>query len=93
MYDLIAINSRLLITKTRDWKAMEYFKKKKYKLNIKEFDEEKSLKLLTYSCGHEENLPNELVEVGKKIIKACNGLLLSLKVIDAFLRKKKRLRC
>lgn len=59
-------------------------------MNFKELEEEISLRLfITYSCRYRDKLPHELAEVGKKIVKAYNGLSLSLKVIDAFLRRKK----
>nr|PNR41024.1 hypothetical protein PHYPA_018427 [Physcomitrium patens] len=39
------------------------------------------MKLLIIHSYGKENLPNELVEVGKKIIRACNGLPLNLKIL------------
>ncbi|XP_024391955.1 disease resistance protein Roq1 [Physcomitrium patens] len=91
--DLFASNGSTLIATTRDSKAIKYCGKEVHKINIEELDEETSMKLfITHSYG-QENLPNELIEVGKKIVRACNGLPLSLKVMGAFLRKNKRLRC
>nr|PNR45232.1 hypothetical protein PHYPA_015003 [Physcomitrium patens] len=53
------------------------------KVNIQELDEKTSLRLfITHSYRH----------LAKKIVKACNGLSLSLKVMDAYLRDKKRLK-
>lgn len=64
-----------------------------HKVNVEEFDEEISLKLfITHSFGYQDKFLSELIEVDKKIIKACNDLPLSLKVMGAYLRRKKRLR-
>nr|PNR42854.1 hypothetical protein PHYPA_017685 [Physcomitrium patens] len=93
MDDILASNGSTLIATTRNSKAIKHCGKKVCEINIKELDEETSTKLfITHSCG-QENLPNELVEVGKEIVRACNGLPLSLRVMGAFLRDKKRLRC
>ncbi|XP_073396597.1 uncharacterized protein [Physcomitrium patens] len=91
--DIYASNGSTLVLTTRDSKAIEYCGEEVCIINIEELDEETSMKLfITHSCG-QENLPNELVEVGEKIVRACHGLPLSLKVMGAFLRENKRLRC
>nr|PNR42831.1 hypothetical protein PHYPA_017662 [Physcomitrium patens] len=93
MDDIFASNGSTLIATTRDSNIMKDCGKEICKLNIEELDEETSMKMFTtHSCG-QESLPIELIEVGKKIVRACNGLPLSLKVMGAFLREKKRLRC
>uniref|UniRef100_A0A7I4ALL1 Protein kinase domain-containing protein n=1 Tax=Physcomitrium patens TaxID=3218 RepID=A0A7I4ALL1_PHYPA len=93
MDDIFASNGSTLIATTRDSNVMKDCGKEIYKINIEELDEETSMKMfITHSCG-QKSLPIELVEVGKKIVRACNGLPLSLKVMGAFLREKKRLRC
>ncbi|XP_073396919.1 uncharacterized protein [Physcomitrium patens] len=93
MDDIYASNGSTLVTTTRDSKTIEHYGKEVCIINIEELNEETSMKLFnTHSCG-QENLPNELVEVGEKIVKACHGLPLSLKVMGAFLRENKRLRC
>nr|XP_024393635.1 TMV resistance protein N-like [Physcomitrium patens] len=93
MDDIFANNGSTLIATTRDSKAMKHCGKEVYKMNVEELDEGASMKLfITYSCG-QENLPNELNEIAKKIVRACNGLPLSLKVMGAFLKENKRLRC
>lgn len=48
---------------------------------------------LTYSHGNQVGLSIELENISKKIVKACNGLPLSVKVVESFLRGQKRLRC
>nr|PNR31670.1 hypothetical protein PHYPA_025791 [Physcomitrium patens] len=93
MDELFASNGSTLIATTRDSKAIKYGGEEICKINIEELDDETSMKLfITHSCG-QENLPNELIEVGKQIVRACNGLPLSLKVVGAFLRENKRFRC
>lgn len=53
----------------------------------------KSKKLfITYSYRYQETLPNELIKVGNKIIKAYKGLFLSLRVMIVCLKSQKRLR-
>lgn len=53
----------------------------------------KSKKLfITYSYRYQERLPNELIKVGNKIIKAYKGLFLSLRVMIVCLKSQKRLR-
>nr|PNR42079.1 hypothetical protein PHYPA_016908 [Physcomitrium patens] len=94
MDDLFSMSGSTLIVTTQNGEVMEHCGIELCKINIEELDEETRLRLfITHSCGHEGKLPNELVEVGKKIVKACNGLPLSLKVMGAYLRDKKRLRC
>nr|XP_024392097.1 TMV resistance protein N-like [Physcomitrium patens] len=93
MDDILASNSSTLIATTRDLKAIKHCNKEVCEINIEELDEETSMKLfIAHSCS-QESLLNELIEVGKKIVRACNGLPSSLKVMGAFLREKKRLRC
>nr|XP_024399865.1 TMV resistance protein N-like [Physcomitrium patens] len=93
MEDIFASNGSTLVATTRDSKVIEHCGEEVCIINIEELDEETSMKLfITHFCG-QENLPNELVEVGEKIVRACNGLPLSLKVMGAFLRENKRLRC
>uniref|UniRef100_A0A7I4E2G7 Protein kinase domain-containing protein n=1 Tax=Physcomitrium patens TaxID=3218 RepID=A0A7I4E2G7_PHYPA len=65
-----------------------------HKFDVKELDKDASLKLFTaYSCRDGDELPKELIEVGKEIVRTCNGLPLSLKVVGSFLGGQKRLRC
>nr|XP_024392367.1 uncharacterized protein LOC112290406 [Physcomitrium patens] len=93
MDDIFASIGSTLIATTRDSNVMKDCGKEIHKINIEELDEETSMKMfITHSCG-QESLPIELIEVGKRIVRACNGLPLSLKVMGAFLREKKRLRC
>lgn len=61
MHDFFASNNGTLIMITWNWKAMEIFR-----INIKEFDEEKNLRLfITYSYGYQDKVCHKLVEVGK----------------------------
>ncbi|XP_073385884.1 TMV resistance protein N [Physcomitrium patens] len=81
------------VISTSNGKSIEEYSMMIYKINIEELDEVSSIELFnSYSWRHQEKLDNEFVEVGTKIVKACNGLALSLKVMGAFLRGQKRLR-
>uniref|UniRef100_A0A7I4BYZ1 NB-ARC domain-containing protein n=1 Tax=Physcomitrium patens TaxID=3218 RepID=A0A7I4BYZ1_PHYPA len=65
-----------------------------HKFDIEELDKDASLKLfIAYSCRDGDELPKELIEVGEEIVRSCNGLPLSLKVLGSFLGGQKRLRC
>uniref|UniRef100_A0A7I4D0P7 NB-ARC domain-containing protein n=1 Tax=Physcomitrium patens TaxID=3218 RepID=A0A7I4D0P7_PHYPA len=75
-----------------DSKAIKYWSEKVYEINIEELDEEKNMKLFITHYYGQEDFPNKLIDVGKNILRPCNGLLLSLKVIRVFLRENKRLR-
>uniref|UniRef100_A0A7I4C3R7 Protein kinase domain-containing protein n=1 Tax=Physcomitrium patens TaxID=3218 RepID=A0A7I4C3R7_PHYPA len=71
--DIFASNGSTLVATTQDSKAIEHCGKKSCKINIKELDEETRMKFfITHSCG-QENLSNELVEVGKKIVRLKRG--------------------
>lgn len=86
--------SSLLIVTIRNWKLVKDYPTKFYKFDVEELDKDASLKLFTtYSCKDDDKLPKELIEVGKQIVRSCNGLLLSLKVMDSFLGGEKKLRC
>lgn len=92
--DLFFINDSTLIVTTQDWEVIKHCSIELSKVNIKELDEEISLRLfITYSYRHKDKLSNELIEVGKNIVKACDSLPLSLKIIGIYLRDKKILRC
>lgn len=65
-----------------------------YKIDLRGLQEGISLELfLTHSHRNQVGLSMELENISKKIVKACNGLLLSLKVMRSFLRRQKKLRC
>lgn len=42
-----------------------------------------------YSYRYQKKLDNKFIEVEKNTIKTCNGLILSLKVMDTFLEEQK----
>nr|PNR27493.1 hypothetical protein PHYPA_029645 [Physcomitrium patens] len=65
-------------------KAIKYWSEKVYEINIEELDEEKNMKLFITHYYGQEDFPNKLIDVGKNILRPCNGLLLSLKVIRRF---------
>lgn len=65
-----------------------------YKVNFKEFDEEISLRFfITCYYKYQDKMIYKITKVDKNIVKAYNILLLSLKVMNAFLREKKKLIC
>uniref|UniRef100_A0A7I4EAH8 Protein kinase domain-containing protein n=1 Tax=Physcomitrium patens TaxID=3218 RepID=A0A7I4EAH8_PHYPA len=47
----------------------------------------------TYSYRDGDELSKELIEVGKEIVRSCNGLSLSLKVLGSFFGGQKKLKC
>nr|PNR52465.1 hypothetical protein PHYPA_008839 [Physcomitrium patens] len=84
----------ILIVTTRNWEVVKSYPTKIHKFDIGELDKDTSLKLFTaYSCRDGDELPKELTEVSKEIVRSCNGLPLSLKVLGSFLGGQKRLRC
>nr|PNR59808.1 hypothetical protein PHYPA_002600 [Physcomitrium patens] len=84
----------ILIVTTRNWEVVKSYPTKIHKFDIEELDKDASLKLFTaYSCRDGDELPKELIEIGKEIVRSCNGLPLSLKVLGSFLGGQKRLRC
>nr|PNR38921.1 hypothetical protein PHYPA_019199 [Physcomitrium patens] len=86
--------SSILIVTTRNWKVVKDHPTKFYKFDVKKLDKDASLKLFTtYSYKNDDKLPRELIEIGKQIVRSCNGPPLSLKVMGSFLRGQKRLRC
>ena len=46
---------------------------------------------ILHSCGSRGSLSVEFCDIRGRIVEACNGLPLSLGVLGAFLRDKKRL--
>nr|PNR34768.1 hypothetical protein PHYPA_022666 [Physcomitrium patens] len=94
MDEFCTSNGSTLIVTTRSWNCMKDCSIKTHRVDIAELEEGASLELfISYSHGKQVELPRELDDVGKKIVKACNGLPLSLKVMGAFLRGQKRVRC
>nr|XP_024381188.1 disease resistance protein RRS1-like [Physcomitrium patens] len=85
--EFCASNGSTLIVTTQSWNSMKHCSIKIDRMNIEELEEGTSLELfLTHFHEKQVELPKELHDVGKKIVKACNGLPLSLKVMGAFLR-------
>uniref|UniRef100_A0A7I4C2G4 NB-ARC domain-containing protein n=1 Tax=Physcomitrium patens TaxID=3218 RepID=A0A7I4C2G4_PHYPA len=54
-------------------------------------NEDTSLKLfITHFYGYQDKFSNKFDDIGKYIVKACNGLSLNLKVMDVILSRQKR---
>lgn len=69
----------------QNWKVVEDYPKKFHKIDVKKLDEDTSLKLFTtYSCRNYTIFSKEFIEVGKQIVKTCNGPTLNLKVTRSF---------
>nr|PNR48051.1 hypothetical protein PHYPA_012524 [Physcomitrium patens] len=83
----------ILIVTTQNWKVVKEYRTNFHKFDVEELDKDISLKLFTsYSCRDDE-LHKEINKVGKEIVRSCNGLPLSLKVLGSFLGGQRRLRC
>uniref|UniRef100_A0A7I4EPA4 NB-ARC domain-containing protein n=1 Tax=Physcomitrium patens TaxID=3218 RepID=A0A7I4EPA4_PHYPA len=92
--DDVKDKSIILIVTTRNWKVVKSYLVKIHKFDIRKLDKDASLKLFAaYSYRNSDELSKELIEVGKRIVRSCNGLILSLKVLGSFLGGQKRLRC
>uniref|UniRef100_A0A7I4FD15 Protein kinase domain-containing protein n=1 Tax=Physcomitrium patens TaxID=3218 RepID=A0A7I4FD15_PHYPA len=77
-----------------DTLVVKSYPTKIHKFDIGELDKDASLKLFTaYSYRDGDELPKELIGIGKEIVTTCNSLPLSLKVLGSFLGGQKRLRC
>lgn len=75
----------ILIMTIQNWKVVEDYPKKFHKIDVKKLDEDTSLKLFTtYSCRNYIIFSKEFIEVGKQIVKSCNGPTLNLKVTRSF---------
>nr|PNR33438.1 hypothetical protein PHYPA_025382 [Physcomitrium patens] len=84
----------ILIVTSRNWEVVKSYPTKIHKFDIGELDKDASLKLFTaYSYRDGDELPKELIGIGKEIVTTCNSLPLSLKVLGSFLGGQKRLRC
>nr|PNR45717.1 hypothetical protein PHYPA_015488 [Physcomitrium patens] len=61
-----------------------------HKIDIVELNDDRSLKLfITYSYRNQVKLSKELMDVGKKIIKACNSLFFKSKSNRCSFRRTK----
>ena len=92
--DIVSDNADItLILTTRHWDKIKDRVGENGKIEVETLDENAAKKLFTlHSCGSRGSLPIEFRDIGGKIMEACNGLPLSLGVLGAFLRDKKRLR-
>ena len=83
-----------LIITTRHWDKIKDCMRENGKVEVGTLDENAANKLfILHSYGSGGSLPTAFRDIGGRIVKACNGLPLSLAVLGAFLRDKWRLRC
>jgi hypothetical protein len=83
-----------LIITTRHWDKIKNHVRENGKIEVGTLDESAANELfILHSCGSGGPLPTAFCDIGGRIVKACNGLPLSLGVLGAFLRDKWRLRC
>jgi dephospho-CoA kinase len=86
---LCAANRCTVIVTTRDRSAIKNHVDGTGIVEVDTLDENAAMKLFTtHIFGAEGNLPIQFHDIGGTIVKACNGLPLSLKVVGAFLRNK-----
>jgi hypothetical protein len=92
--DILKDNAGItLIITTRHWDKIKDHVGENGKIEVDTLDEYAATKLFIFhSCGRGGSLPIKFCDIGGRIVKACNGLPLSLRVLGAFLRDKKRLR-
>jgi len=93
--DILSDNTGItLIITTRHWDKIKDRVRENGKVEVGTLDENAANELfILHSCGSGGLLPTAFCDIGGRIVKACNGLPLSLAILGAFLRDKWRLRC
>ena len=92
--DILSDNTGItLIIPTRHWDMIKDRVGENGKIMVDTLDENAANELfIHHSCGSKGSLPDEFRDIGRRIVEACGGLPLSLGVLGAFLRDKRRLR-
>ena len=92
--DILSDNAGItLIITTRNWDKIKDRVEENGKIEVDTLDENAAKELfIHHSCGSGGSLPIEFCDIGGRIVEACSGLPLSLRVLGAFLRDKWRLR-
>jgi hypothetical protein len=93
--DILSENTGItLIMTTRHWDKIKDRVRENGKVEVGTLDEMAAKELfILHSFGSGGSLPTAFGDIGGRIVKACNGLPLSLAILGAFLRDKWRLRC
>jgi len=93
-FDIVqASKGTTIILTTRKWSTIKSFVGSEGRLDVELLDEKAATILFTtHLSWGADSLSLDFVALCKHVVKACNGLPLSLKVVGAFLRNKKRLR-
>jgi hypothetical protein len=82
-----------IIITTRDWGLLKDFVEENGRIDVEELDGNAATQLFnSYASSNEGQLSPQFLDIRDKIVKACNGLPLSLKVMGAFLQGKERIR-
>ena len=97
--DIIPTNAQFvnkgtnIIITTRDWGLLKDFVEENGRIDVDELDGNAATQLFnSYASSDEGQLSPQFFDIRDKIVKACNGLPLSLKVMGAFLQGKERIR-
>ena len=82
-----------IIITTRDWGLLKDFVEENGRIDVRELDGNASVQLFnSYASSDEGQLSPQFFDIRDKIVEACKGLPLSLKVMGAFLQGKERIR-
>ena len=97
--DIIPTNAQFvnkgtnIIITTRDWGLLKDFVEENGRIDVRELDGNASIQLFnSYASSDEGQLSPQFFDIRDKIVEACKGLPLSLKVMGAFLQGKERIR-
>lgn len=86
-------NGSTVVLITRIVEVLKDYALKDNIIHIKGLDKATSKELFQTSMCSKGELYDDFDDITEKIVKKCHGLLLSLKVMGAFLRGKMRLKC
>ena len=81
-----------IIITTRDWGILKDFVEENGRIDVGELDGNAAKGLFNSYASDEGHLSPQFFDIRDKIVEACKGLPLSLKVMGAFLHGKERIR-